>query len=60
MNTNAKKIVACVGLCLSNSIDQFQMCNTYCFSCFIKDPEVAHFVIIAGEPIKEPVVQHGK
>ncbi|MGH0147286.1 UNVERIFIED_CONTAM: hypothetical protein FKN15_027337 [Acipenser sinensis] len=24
-----------------------------------KDPEVAHFVIIAGEPIKEPVVQHG-
>ncbi|XP_041115047.1 pirin isoform X2 [Polyodon spathula] len=24
-----------------------------------KDAEVAHFVIIAGEPIKEPVVQHG-
>uniref|UniRef100_W5MM17 Pirin n=1 Tax=Lepisosteus oculatus TaxID=7918 RepID=W5MM17_LEPOC len=24
-----------------------------------KDTEVAHFVLIAGEPIKEPVVQHG-
>ncbi|XP_064413552.1 pirin [Latimeria chalumnae] len=24
-----------------------------------KDPEVAHFVLIAGEPIKEPVVKHG-
>ncbi|XP_030058176.1 pirin [Microcaecilia unicolor] len=24
-----------------------------------KDPELAHFVLIAGEPIKEPVVQHG-
>nr|XP_033806431.1 pirin isoform X2 [Geotrypetes seraphini] len=24
-----------------------------------KDPKIAHFVLIAGEPIKEPVVQHG-
>ncbi|XP_054979092.1 pirin isoform X2 [Sorex araneus] len=24
-----------------------------------KDPEISHFVLIAGEPIKEPVVQHG-
>ncbi|XP_043929010.1 pirin isoform X2 [Protopterus annectens] len=24
-----------------------------------KDSEVAHFVLIAGEPIKEPIVQHG-
>ncbi|KAJ6667561.1 hypothetical protein lerEdw1_016682 [Lerista edwardsae] len=24
-----------------------------------KDPEVSHFVLVAGEPIKEPVVQHG-
>ncbi|XP_029459072.1 pirin isoform X2 [Rhinatrema bivittatum] len=24
-----------------------------------KDPEIAHFVLIAGKPIKEPVVQHG-
>eukprot|EP00064_Thunnus_orientalis_P003002 superscaffoldBa00000235_g3010 len=24
-----------------------------------KDFEVSHFVLIAGEPIKEPVVQHG-
>uniref|UniRef100_A0A8D0MKF7 Pirin n=1 Tax=Sus scrofa TaxID=9823 RepID=A0A8D0MKF7_PIG len=25
-----------------------------------KDPERSHFVLIAGEPLKEPVVQHGK
>lgn len=24
-----------------------------------KDPERSHFVLIAGEPLKEPVVQHG-
>lgn len=24
-----------------------------------KDPEVAHFVLIAGKPIKEPIAQHG-
>ncbi|XP_060129488.1 pirin isoform X2 [Zootoca vivipara] len=24
-----------------------------------KDPEMSHFVLVAGEPIKEPVVQHG-
>ncbi|XP_044526292.1 pirin isoform X2 [Gracilinanus agilis] len=24
-----------------------------------KDPERSHFVLIAGEPIKEPIVQHG-
>ncbi|MXQ98809.1 hypothetical protein E5288_WYG005316 [Bos mutus] len=28
--------------------------------CFgSKDPERSHFVLIAGEPLKEPVVQHG-
>ncbi|KAF7254526.1 Pirin [Varanus komodoensis] len=24
-----------------------------------KDPEVSHFVLVAGEPLKEPVVQYG-
>jgi len=30
-----------------------------CF-CLFQSDEVCHFVLIAGQPINEPVVQHGK
>lgn len=31
----------------------------WAFYVFLQGSEVSHFVLIAGEPIKEPVVQHG-
>ncbi|XP_074048505.1 pirin isoform X2 [Macrotis lagotis] len=32
---------------------------TRCLAMCILDPERSHFFLIAGEPIKEPIVQHG-
>ncbi len=36
------------------------LCLLLVMFLFIQGNEVLHFVLIAGEPLNEPIVQHGK